>query len=277
MSYAIADDGLKLHFDDRGSGPAVLCLPGLTRNMADFDPVLPLFEGRARVIRLDFRGRGGSDWAEDFTTYTIPQEANDVIALLDHLDLPRVAILGTSRGGLVAMWLAALARDRLNGVFFNDIGPVVEPAGLTAIMGYLGKRPSYRDFEAAAADMPAQHPGFTGVTDEQWARYVRRLWIETEDGLDICYDPKLRDAVADAFDPSKEPPDLWPLFDALEGAPLGLAWGKASNILSAATVAEMSKRRADMHLAELPDRGHVPFLDEPASKAALSDWLDRLR
>ncbi len=54
-------DGLRLAYDDRGSGPAVLCLAGLTRNMGDFEPLLP-YADRCRLIRMDYRGRGASDW-----------------------------------------------------------------------------------------------------------------------------------------------------------------------------------------------------------------------
>ena len=274
MSHVTAPDGIKLRYDDQGAGMPVLCLPGLTRNMDDFLPVLP-FADRARIIRMDFRGRGGSDWA-DFSTYSVPQEAADVVTLLDHLGLEKVAILGTSRGGLVAMMLAVMARARLAGVFLNDVGPVVAPEGLEFIMDYIGKRPGYKDFAQAEAAMPAVHPTFRGVPSVTWAAHVRALWTEGSDGLNLRYDPALRDAVAPAFDTTKPAPDLWPLFDAFEGLPLALLRGAGSNILSAETAREMCSRRPDMLFAELDDRGHVPFLDEPASVALIGAWLEKL-
>ena len=121
MQYVTAQDGVQLAYDDQGAGVPLLCLPGLTRNMDDFEPVLEHYGPRARVIRMDFRGRGASDHA-DFTTYTPMQEAQDVVALLDHLGLESACVLGTSRGGLVALMLAVIARSRLNAVIFNDIG-----------------------------------------------------------------------------------------------------------------------------------------------------------
>ncbi|MEL6953291.1 MAG: alpha/beta hydrolase [Pseudomonadota bacterium] len=276
MSHFFAADGLRLHFDDRGSGVPVLCLPGLTRNMADFDPVLKLFETRARCVRLDLRGRGGSDWAEEPSTYSIPHEAQDVLTLLDHLEQDKIAILGTSRGGLVALALAMMAPDRLAGVCFNDIGPIIEQEGLDHIMTYLGKRPPYNSYEEAAQAMPALNPGFHGVDHATWLAHVRRMYIETGDRLDIRYDPKLRDAVEAYIAEAHEPVDCWPMFDALADRPLALVYGANSNILSEATVAEMRKRRPDMGVARLPDRGHVPFLDEPAAQAVLIEWLDAL-
>lgn len=274
MSYAVAPDGIKLHYDDQGRGTPILCLPGLTRNMDDFIPVLERFGTRARIIRMDFRGRGGSDWAP-FTTYSVPQEAADVLTLMDHLGLEKAAILGTSRGGLVAMILAATAKPRLSGVFLNDVGPEIAPEGLDHIMDYLGKPPGFRDYAEAEAAV-ARTPGFHGVPPASWAAFVRALWVEGPEGLALRYDPALREAVAPAFDTSQPAPDLWPLFEAFAGLPLALLRGAASNILSAETSAEMQRRRPDMLFAELPDRGHVPFLDEPASVALITQWLEAL-
>ena len=274
MSFVAAPDGTELHFDDQGAGVPVLCLPGLSRNMDDFLPVLRRFGDRARIIRMDFRGRGGSGWAPP-ETYSVPQEAADVVTLMDHLGLDRAAILGTSRGGLVAMMLAATAKPRLSGVFLNDVGPVVSPEGLDAIMDYLGKPPGFSGYAEAEAAL-ARTPGFTDVPAESWAAHARALWTEGSDGLAIRYDPALREAVAPAFDTSQPAPDLWPLFDAFEGLPLALLRGAASNILSAETAAEMRRRRPDMHFAELPDRGHVPFLDEPASVQLITRWMEAI-
>jgi pimeloyl-ACP methyl ester carboxylesterase len=140
MNFVTAADGVKLAYDVTGAGAPLLCLPGLTRNMDDFEPVVEEYASRAQVIRMDFRGRGASDHA-DPATYQVPQEAADVLALLDHLKLPKVTILGTSRGGLVSMVLAASAKDRLSGVILNDVGPEIMTEGLAAIMTYIGRPP----------------------------------------------------------------------------------------------------------------------------------------
>lgn len=264
MEYLTTQDGLRLAYDLRGEGVPLLCLAGLTRNMEDFDPVLPALEGRAQVIRMDYRGRGASDWG-DPARYQIPQEAADALALLDHLGIARAAILGTSRGGLIAMTLAVMAPGRLSGAILNDIGPVLQPEGLAHIMDYLGRPPSFDTLAEAAAALPVAHRGrFANVAPEAWAAMARRLYAEVPgDGLALRYDPALRDAVAPAFAPGAETPDLWPLFDALAPQPLGAIRGANSDLLSPETLAEMRRRRPDMIAAEVPDRGHVPFLDEP--------------
>ncbi|MDA0188397.1 MAG: alpha/beta hydrolase [Proteobacteria bacterium] len=275
MAYVTSADGLRLAYDVTGQGAALLCLPGLTRNMEDFEPICEAFAHRAQVIRMDFRGRGASDWG-DPASYQVPVEAGDVVALLDHLGLDRVTILGTSRGGLVALVLAAIARDRIAGVIFNDIGPEIMPEGLSYIMDYLGKPPKFRTLAEAAAALPRHYaPAFRDVPAENWAALARRIYREEGGQLVNRYDPRLREAVAPTFAPDAVAPDLWPLFDALAGAPIGLIRGAGSNILSAETAGEMRLRRPDMAYAELADRGHVPFLDEPPALAVIETVLER--
>ncbi|GAA5079272.1 alpha/beta hydrolase [Roseibacterium beibuensis] len=276
MQFVTAKDGVKLAYDDRGAGTPLLCLPGLTRNMEDFEPVVDRFADHARIIRMDFRGRGASDHG-DPATYAIPQEAEDVLTLLDHLGLGRVAILGTSRGGLVAMMLAATAKQRLSGVILNDIGPEIMPEGLAMIMDYIGRPSRFRTLEEAAAAFPTYFAeSFQNVPAATWADFARRLYTQGDGKLDLRYDPRLRDAVAASFDPEAPAVDLWPLFDAFEGLPLGLVRGAHSNILSADTAAEMRRRRPDMAFVELGDRGHVPFLDEPGAVRVIETVLEQV-
>ena len=149
MPHFKTSDGLNLHYTDQGAGLPILCLAGLTRSGRDFDFVAPHIHD-VRLITLDYRGRGASDWADDFTTYAVPCETRDAIELLDHLGLEKVAIIGTSRGGLNAMYMAATAKDRLLGVALNDVGPKLEQAGLDIISDYLGRRPAAKTHAEAA-------------------------------------------------------------------------------------------------------------------------------
>lgn len=265
-------DGTALHYTDAGTGLAVIALAGLTRNGADFDHVAPHLP--VRLIRPDYRGRGQSDWA-DPATYTIAHEAADVLALMDHLGLDRAAILGTSRGGLIAMLLAATAKDRLIGVALNDIGPEIAPAGLAVIKEYIGRNPPQKTYAAAAEARAKLWTHFTDVPMDRWLAEVQAHYEQTPDGLRIRYDPKLRDAVlASGAQPA---PDLWPLFDALDGLPLALIRGANSDLLTPETADEMACRRPDMIRVDVPDRGHVPFLDEPQAIAALHAWLEKMQ
>ncbi|SFA88543.1 Pimeloyl-ACP methyl ester carboxylesterase [Poseidonocella pacifica] len=272
MPRFVTSDGISLHYEDEGSGLPVLALPGLTRSGRDFDFVAPHLRD-IRLLRLDARGRGQSDHA-DPATYSIPVEARDVLELLDHLGIERAAILGTSRGGLVAHVLAATAPDRLMGVALNDIGPKIEEEGLQAIRAYIGRAPVWTSYEDAASARAAALPGFVDVPAERWRAEVEHLFEEREGGLALRYDPRLKEPILAAFD--APPVDLWPLFDMFGPIPVACIRGANSNILSTETLAEMRRRRPDMIVAEVEGRGHVPFLDEPTSLAALRAWIDRL-
>jgi pimeloyl-ACP methyl ester carboxylesterase len=272
-SFFTAADGARLAYRDEGNGLPVLCLAGLTRSMADFDYALPALAG-CRVIRMDYRGRGESQWTGP-ATYTVPLEAQDALALLDYLGLPQAAVLGTSRGGLIGMFLGLVARPRITGLCLNDVGPEIHRPGLERIKDYVGRNPAARTLREMAARMPKAMTGFAQVPDSRWLEEVRHFYDETPKGLRIRYDPTLRDAFHSAF--SGPPVDMWPMFDALAGLPLALIRGANSDLLSPQTAAEMIRRRPDMTYADVPDRGHVPFLDEPVAVAALSDWLGKLR
>jgi pimeloyl-ACP methyl ester carboxylesterase len=271
-----APDGLSLaYIDEPGQGGLpILCLPGLTRSHTDFEDLRGALAGRHRLVRFTFRGRGFSDRDPDPMNYAVPTEAVDTLALLDHLGIARALVVGTSRGGLVAMMIAAMAPQRLAGVLLNDIGPEIAPEGLARIMTYLGVPPRARTYEEAAGALEAtMGAGFPGLPPEKWLDCARRWFGQGPDGLVLTYDPALRVP----FDAAMAAPavDLWPLFDALAGIPVAVLRGANSDLLTPETVAAMQARRPDLIAAEVPDRGHVPFLDEPEALAALDALIAR--
>ncbi|MDP3960714.1 MAG: alpha/beta hydrolase [Pseudorhodobacter sp.] len=262
-------DGARLAFRDEGQGTPLLCLAGLTRTMGDFDYLAPHLPP-CRLIRMDYRGRGASQWT-GAASYTVPQEARDALALLDHLGVAQVAVLGSSRGGMIGMVLAARARERLLGLCFNDVGPALQRAGLERIFAYVGRNPSAKTFEALAATLPASLPGFQGVSPERWLAEARLHYTAADGGLKITYDPALREAFLAATEGPA--PDLWPLFDVCAGLPLALIRAANSDLLSVADAAEMRRRRPDMIFGLVPDRAHIPFLDEPEALAVITAFL----
>lgn len=266
-----AEDGTRLAFKDEGSGRPLLCLAGLTRSMADFDYLIPHLPP-LRLIRMDYRGRGASDWTRD-SSYTVAREAKDAVALLDHLGVARATVLGTSRGGLIGMVLGATARERVSGLILNDVGPEIARDGLTRIFDYVGRNPAGKTQEGYAERL-SRTPGFEGVPMSRWLEEARKLSVVTPDGLGIPYDPALRAAFLAAFE--GPPVDLWPLFDALQGLPIALIRGANSDLLTSATVQKMRDRRPDMAFSEVPGRAHIPFLDEPEAVALIRTFLGTL-
>ncbi len=271
--FFTAEDGARLAFSDTGAdgGPSVLALAGFTRNGRDFDYLARRLR-EVRLIRLDSRGRGESAWTGP-ATYTIVQETRDALALLDHLGIERAAVIGSSRGGILGMMMVVTAPHRVSGLCLNDVGPVLERAGLERIGTYVGIQPAVTTLEEIADRMPHAMPGFHNVPELRWEEETIRRYTETGHGIALPYDPELRTAFEKAM--AAPPVDAWPLFDACKDIPLALIHGANSDVLSPAAALAMAARRPDMIRAEVPDRGHTPFLDEPEALAAIHAWLDR--
>ncbi|WP_338548659.1 alpha/beta fold hydrolase [Roseovarius phycicola] len=274
MPRFTTSDGLSLYYEDEGQGAPILCLAGLTRNVTDFTYLMPHLTGH-RVIRMDYRGRGKSDYAEDFMSYSILREGQDAIELMDHLGIDRFTLIGTSRGGLIAMALSVTHPGRMNGVVLNDIGPEVAPIGIERIMDYVGKTPPFVSLDAAAEALHAGHAeGFPDVPLSRWREQAEFMWADAPGGgVALRYDAKLRDAMIGQAG-AGEAPDLWQLFDGLKDLPFAAIRGANSDLLSVETFEKMQARHSDLIAVTVPNRGHVPFLDEPEALSAIHQVLD---
>jgi len=274
----LALDGAELMARDY-PGPAertpVLCLHGLTRNSRDFEAVAPWIAAQGRrVLAADVRGRGRSAYAPDPAAYQPAVYAADVLAMLDALAVPRVVLVGTSMGGLIAMLLAVAAPDRLAAVALNDVGPVLDPTGLARIANRAGMLPEVRDWADAAAYARAVNGlAFPDCAEADWAAYARRLFREEGGRPVLDYDPRIMEPFRETA--AQPAPDLWPYFDKLaeDGRPLLLVRGALSDLLSAETAAAMRARAPQMAYAEVPRVGHAPMLTEPAAQSALAAFL----
>lgn len=277
-------DGLTLHFRDYPSRlagteerPPVLCLHGLTRNGRDFAHLAEHLSARGwRVLAPDMRGRGNSDYATDSATYTVPTYVADVLALLEQESIARFVAIGTSMGGLMTMVLATLAPERIAGVVLNDIGPVVESAGLDKIRTYIGQGRSFPTWMHAARALEevhgASHPTFD---TEDWLAMAKRGMTLCSNGrIAFDYDMKIAEPILDAeTDAAAVPPDLWPAYEALAGRPVLLLRGADSTLFSADTFTEMQRRIPQAKAVVVPDTGHAPTLDEAATRSAIDALL----
>ncbi len=272
-----AKDGRRLAYRDSGGDKRpVLCLGGLTRNGRDFDCILERLVARFRVIRLDSRGRGASEYAADpLAEYAVPTEAADAMALLDHLGIARTALIGTSRGGILGMAIGAGRPGLISALVLNDVGAVVEMAGLLRIMVGLGRPPRAASFEAAGEQLKAENArGFPDVSRERWIAHARAIYDEEDGRPVLAYDPKLRFAVGAAIEGQTDRLSLWPLFEALDTIPILVIRAENSDILTAETVTSMQTHRPDLHYVEVAGRGHAPFLDEPEAIDAIESFLE---
>jgi pimeloyl-ACP methyl ester carboxylesterase len=281
--FITAPDGLRLHVREYGDRrcqrlPAV-CLPGLSRTADDFDVLAIAIANDAatprRVLALDYRGRGLSEHDRNPKNYAIPVELADVIAVFVALGVAPAIIIGTSRGGLLAMALAAHRPGALAGAVLNDIGPVIEGPGLRRIKGYVGKLPEPRSFEEGA-DILRRIAGsqFPNLGAADWLSAARRGWREKNGRLIPTYDPALAHNLSGI---GAEGPiaAMWPQFEALARVPVMVIRGANSDILSSETVDAMKARHPAMELLVVPDQGHAPLLVEPDIIASIQQFAEK--
>ena len=278
--FVSAPDGLRLHvriYGTRGRGLPIVCLPGLTRNGADFHEIATALTADAAqpriVIAIDSRGRGRSDYDRDPENYSFPVELADVLTLITALEIGPAIFLGTSRGGILTMLLGAARPTAIAGVILNDIGPVIDPKGLVRIKGYVGKMPTPRDFtEGAEILRRLGDAQFPNLPPEGWVRQARQIWRQENGRFTLAYDPNLSKTLENV-DVERPLPPLWAQFDSLARVPLMVVHGGNSDILSAATVDAVRGRRLDIDVLEVPDQGHAPLLAEPDPIARIAAFV----
>ncbi len=277
--FATASDGLRLHYRDIGplvsSALPVVCLPGLTRTSEDFDPLASYLSSAGtprRVLSLDYRGRGLSAHDVESRNYTVAVEAADVMAVLAAAGVGQAVFVGTSRGGLITMAIASVKPDVIRGTVLNDIGPVLEPAGLDRIRGYVGKLPAPRDWDEAIRIIQS-YAGqqFIGLSDEDWMAFARTTYWNQGDALTVRYDPALKRALEDLDIANL--PTLWPQFDALGRAPLLVIRGEHSDLLSSETADRMMQRHPDAIRVTVPGQGHAPLLRDVTTLASVGAFV----
>ena len=267
--FVSAADGLRLYTRDynpeTGGALPVVCLSGLARSSEDFHEFAEALSTDAsrprRVLALDYRGRGRSEWDKDWRNYDVRIELADTLQVLTAAGIEEAVFVGTSRGGLIAMGLGAFRPALLRGVVLNDIGPVIDGKGLVRIRGYVGKLPTPRTFEQAGdvlkRIMNSQFPNFS---DAQWQRMARGTWREIDGALLPLYDPDLMRALV-SIDIEAPLPDLWPLFGGLNGVPVLALRGANSDLLSASTLDAMRRAHPRLDAITVPDQGHAPLLE----------------
>lgn len=271
--YCQSADGLKLHAKiigpDNSTLLPVLCLPGLTRTSDDFDDIARAIASNPaaprKVVAVEYRGRGLSDYDPDPAKYAVPNELGDVLAIAASQGIARAILLGTSRGGLISMALAAAQPQLLAGVILNDIGPALEMEGLMKIKGYIANPPPRETWDDAARGLKELFGSvFPSLNGAEWMAWAHRAFREKAGGgLERTYDLKLSHAL-DGLDPANPLPQVWELFDKLAGVPLMLIHGGLSDLLSAQGVQDMVARRPDIDLVKVADQGHAPLLaDRP--------------
>ncbi len=273
-----ASDGITLSAHlwepEEPRAPTVLCLPGLTRNTRDFYHLANFLKKNGlRVIAMDYRGRGLSDHSDDFRTYSLSQEADDIDRGIEALGLEKFALIGTSRGGLHAIFMAQRYPERLLSVIINDIGPIIEPAALGDIIASVGAVMKQPNMQAAAKHQASIHGAtFTTMSEADWITFANQLYAPDSDGVILRYDKSLGDTIRGENNPAPEG-NLWDSFSALQPIPHLLLHGENSPLLSANTVEKMQQAHRRMEVLAVPNQGHAPLLWDQLSQNRILNFI----
>lgn len=279
-NYFTNTDGLQQYYRDYNTAgddaPVVLCMPGLTRNSKDYEDAAQHLSKSCRVICIENRGRGNSDWDPDPSRYRPDVYVADVMHLLNQLGIKHIIAFGTSLGGLMTIMMAAMHTGLLKGAIINDIGPEIDPKGIERIKSYVGKGTPPENWKQAIAAVKTANSGVYPKFDEaEWEWFTRKLFKE-EDGKPVAqYDPAISKNFEETEDQSA--PDLWPVFDLMKTVPTVVLRGALSDILSAETLDRMAKVHPDLTPVVVPDKGHVPLMAEPECIAAYDTLLAKCR
>ena len=233
----------------------VVCVHGLTRSGRDFDALAGVLAATHRVVCPDMIGRGQSDRVSNPMLYQPPQYVADCVTLIARLDVPSVAWVGTSMGGLIGLLLASLEGAPIARMLLNDVGPVLSLDGLSRIRDFVGADPSFESFEAGEAAVKQLSDGFGTLSDAQWRILTRHTIVPRGDGTwRLHYDPAIAAPIKSA--PLEAVP-LWSLYDRIT-CPTWIVRGERSDLLTDEVATEMTRRGPRAHRVDVPGVGHAP-------------------
>ncbi len=259
--------GLGFHYTDwGGDGPPLVMLHGLSGHARTWDHTAAALSDRYRVLALDQRGHGDSDWAPQ---YGIGLMAADLLAFMDALQLREVTLMGLSMGGLVSFVFTAAHPERVRRLMVLDIGPEIAPAGSRNVSAAMAESDVFASEDEAFAQARAANPR---PTDETLRHRVRHNLRSQPDGtLTFKYDKAFRSQPGAWLELTAD--QLWAAWRSVR-CPVLLVRGDDSPILAAETAQRMLAENPNASFASIPDCGHSITLDRPQGLLdALNLWL----
>jgi pimeloyl-ACP methyl ester carboxylesterase len=274
----------------------LICVHGLTRCGRDFAALASTLVTRSPdeyyVVAPDVVGRGDSDWLANSMFYDVKHYMFDMDLLWQKLSREReqnqqkpyeLYWLGTSMGGLIGMGLASTFRVLgmlpttlpIQKIIFNDVGPVLAVEALQRIAQYVGLNPSFDSFETAAQYIRKVSQSFGMLTDEQW-HYLAAITVKHKGNEWLLhYDPKIADPFKLAYSGTTVEPTqthLWPFFDTVN-CPMMVVRGSNSDLLTPATLLEISQHKPQAVIREIANCGHAPALMAVEQIQLIQDFL----
>jgi pimeloyl-ACP methyl ester carboxylesterase len=248
----------------------LICLHGLTRNARDFDALAAAMSPDYRVLCIDVAGRGQSDWLRQPEDYSYAVYVADMLALLEHLQISRIDLVGTSMGGHIGMFLAAQSHSLVRRLVMNDIGPYVPRSGLLRIARHLTQPPPYfPTLEVAEQYCRLVHAQFGSLPDACWQHITRHSIRGAGRGYRLCYDPN----IALPFNPETlEEINLWSVWEEVR-CPVLVLHGEKSDLLSEEIIRQMTVKHPLTQSVTFPEVGHAPALMEEKQIKVVKEWL----
>lgn len=274
--------------------PPIVCVHGLTRLGYDFCDIAAQLCATRDVYSITMPGRGKSDWLSDPMQYTYPTYVADCLFIIrETLKLTQVDWLGTSMGGLIGMWIAALdkrdtsvpsskedgttvttqdahtVKPLIRKLVLNDIGPFLPLAAIQRIAFYAGRAQHFNSIEEADRHCRAIYADFGIKTDKDWRFFVEHT-VRTKEGggLTLHYDP----SIAKNFGDVKEDVSVWPIYDAVT-CPTLLLRGAKSDVLSKAIAEQMMQQGPKAKLVTFENCGHAPALIDAEQINVVEDFF----
>lgn len=255
-------------------GPAgrrpVVCVHGLTRNGRDFDRLAAALASGAPVFCPDMPGRGQSQWLDHAEDYAYPTYISACATLLARLGADEVDWVGTSMGGIIGMFMAALPGTPIRRLVLNDVGAFIPAEALKRLATYVGSDPSFAGEAALEADLRRVAAPFGALSDADWRHLAHISTRRKPDGsLGYAYDPRIGNALRER---EPEDVDFWPIYDAI-AVPTLILRGANSDILRASDARAMTERGPRARLVEFAGVGHAPALMAADQIAHVREFL----
>lgn len=273
----IRSDGLRLRYVSWGNAdaPPVVMLHGLRSYAHTWEPVAAALTDRYRVIALDQRGRGLSDWDPNGDYFT-QAYVRDLEALVREFELKRFVLVGHSMGGTNAIVYTGTAPERLAGLVIEDMGPGAsfQSGGSERIKRELAATPSaFASWGDARAFWRKQRPNISEAALDSRLKHSLR---EEPGGRIVWRHDAAGIANARLAATPSQLVDLWPYVTALE-VPTLLLRGGNSDFLSEEVAGEMALVNPNICAMNIPGASHYVHDDQlDAFNGALRTWLDRL-
>ncbi len=262
------------------SAPVVLCLANLTDNSTIFAPLARALSSHPThpitVYTMDYRGRGQSDFDKNWHNYTPYVEMRDVLDFITLNNMPKVTLIGSGRGGMIATLIAATRPTCLQGVVLNDSAPIIESHGIARIIHTLQKTPNAHSWDDATQLIYKIHGrSFPKLTQEGWEDFAKSWFCEKKNRLTPCFDRRIV-RIFRKIKRNQKLPELWVYYMALRRIPLLLLRGEHSDIVSAATFERMVTLNHTCCALTVPNQGHTPLLWDKPSQDTIHKFVSAL-